>query len=278
MADLLQPSLNQLRDHIPTTEPSFVPLDLTYVVYTQHSTLSFFFALITFTPFVVLISLTTLILFRRELEAVNQCCGLVLSTMLNSLLKHIFAQERPVGSSKQGHGMPSDHAQFMGFLLVYLSCWLFTRGCVRGATRYLLSLALLVTTALVAFSRIHLNVHTPLQVSVGVLIGLVTGTAYFLVSFHVLYPRYDAVLTWRIMRWLCMKDMSVVPDVLTYEWESWLAYKEWLERRERRMGLKGRDGDDDVRADGHGVGEAAASDVLQHHRDRAENGVGKKAM
>ena len=202
MADLLQPSLDELQSHLPTVETSFVPLDLTYVVYTRHSHLSLFFALVTFTPFVVFISLSTLVLFRRELEAVNQCLGLLLSTLLNALLKRVFAQSRPAGSSKAGHGMPSDHAQFMGFLLVYLSCWLFTRGCVRGATRHVLAAALLVATALVAASRVHLNVHTPVQVAAGLLVGLVAGSAYFLLSHRLLYPRYDALLSLPVMRWL----------------------------------------------------------------------------
>ena len=77
-----------------------------------------------------------------------------------------------------------------------------------------------------------------------------------------------------------MKDMSVVPDVLRYEWESWMAYRQWLERREKDTRLsasrrKQQEGEvDDLRADGRGVGEEAASAVLrlQHHRDRAENG------
>ena len=276
MTDLLQPSLDQLCERAPTTESTFIPLDLTYVVYSRHSSLSLFFALVTFTPLVVFIALATLVLFRRELEAANQCLGLLLSTALNHALKRLLAHPRPLHSSKEGHGMPSDHAQFMAFYLAYTSCWLFHRACVRGYMRHLMVAALTLATALVAVSRVDLGVHSAEQVGVGLLVGLATGYGYHVLSRLCLWPWYDWVLGWAVMRWLCMKDMSVVPDVMEFEWESWRAYKEWIELRERQKGGKAkRVGEEveDLRADGQGIAEAAASSIL--HRVHA-NGSKKK--
>ena len=263
MTELLQPSLDSLREHAPTTESAFIPLDLTYVVYSRQSHLSLLFALITFTPLVIFIGLVTLVLFRRELEALNQCTGLVLSTAINHVLKRAFAQARPAGSAKDGHGMPSDHAQFMAFFLAYSALWLFSRACVRGYTRHALVLALTAATLLVALSRIDLGVHSAEQVLVGLLVGAATGAGYHLLSRALLWPRYGAVLDWPLMRWLCMKDMSIVPDVMRFERESWLAYREWLEHKERQSAPVADAPADDLRIDGRGVAEAAASSILR---------------
>ena len=256
MTDLLQPSLDQLRERIPTTEPSFIPLDLTYVVYSPTSTLSLLYALVTFTPFVVFISLATIIACRREIEAVNQCLGLLLSTAINAVLKSVLRHPRPLLSAKEGHGMPSDHAQFMGFFLLYLTLWLHTRACVTGSGRWIVVVGLALLSGLVCVSRVHLGVHSELQVVAGLAVGCALGCVYFWLSYQLLYPRYEWLLSLPLMRWLLFKDMSVVPDVLEYEYASWLAYRQWLESNERR----GRD----VRVDGQGVGEAAADSILKH--------------
>lgn len=256
MTDLLQPSLDQLREHIPTTEPSFIPLDLTYVVYSPTSTLSLLYALVTFTPFVVFIALATIIACRREIEAVNQCFGLVLSTLVNSVLKSVLRHPRPLQSVKEGHGMPSDHAQFMGFFLLYLTLWLHTRACVTGSGRFIVVAATTTLTALVCVSRVHLGVHSEVQVVAGLAVGCALGCLYFYLSHRLLYPQYEWLLSLPPLQWLLFKDMSVVPDVLQYEYEGWLAYRQWLEGNERR----GRD----VRVEGVGVGEAAADSILKH--------------
>ena len=259
MTDLLQPSLGRLQEHAPTTESTFIPLDLTYVVYSRHSYLSLFFALVTFLPLVIFISLATLVLFRRELEALNQCLALVLSTALNHSLKRLFAQARPAGSAKEGHGMPSDHAQFMAFFTAYSALWLYSRACVRGPVRPLMVAALAVATLTVAWSRVELGVHSLGQVGVGLAVGAVTGWGYHLLARWALWPAYDWVLGWAPMRWLAMKDMSVVPDVLQFEWETWRAYKAFLEHRETQRGEGA-----DLRADGSGVAEEAAATLLNH--------------
>ena len=267
MTDLLQPSLDQLRERIPTTEPSFIPLDLTYVVYSPTSTLSLLYALVTFTPFVVFISLATIIASRREIEAVNQCLGLVLSTVINSLLKSLLRHPRPLQSVKEGHGMPSDHAQFMGFFLLYLTLWLHTRACVSGSGRYIVVAGLCALTGLVCVSRVHLGVHTEVQVLAGLAVGCALGCGYFVLSYQFLYPRYEWLLSLPPMQWLLFKDMSIVPDVLQWEYEGWFAYRQWLESNERR----GRD----VRVEGQGVGEAAADSILKHKTakfDHSNNG------
>ena len=263
MTDLLQPSLDQLREHIPTTESSFVPLDLTYVVYSRTSTLSLLYALVTFTPFVVFIALSTIIACRREIEAVNQCAGLLLSTAINSLLKRALQHPRPLQSVKEGHGMPSDHAQFMGFFTLYLILWLHTRACVTGSGRWIVTAGLVALSGLVCVSRIHLGVHSEVQVVAGLAVGCALGCLYFALSRSLLYPRYEALLALPPLQWLLFKDMSVVPDVLQYEYESWLAYRQWLQNNE----LRGRE----VRVEGQGVGEAAADSILNHKPARFDH-------
>lgn len=98
--------------------------DFTYVVYDSSSPHSFFLAYLTFLPVLIGFGLFNTVLLRRDLEAAYHCCGLLLSTALNNVLKRLIRQPRPTGSAKLGHGMPSDHAQFSFFFVVYMTYWI----------------------------------------------------------------------------------------------------------------------------------------------------------
>lgn len=191
-------------------------------------------AVCTFSPLVIGIGHTTLIMFRREIESINQMIGLVLSTIINQLLKRYFCEARPTNSVKTGHGMPSDHSQFMAFFTIYVLAWLWTRAnhSINQPSRILLSLCLPLLTVLVAISRIHLEVHTIGQVCAGLVIGTILGALYFAFSFQFLYQSfYPWFLRTRLAVYWSLKDMSIVPEVMQWEREAWMAYQKWLDQQ-----------------------------------------------
>lgn len=83
-----------------------------------------FLALLTLTPLILAVMYITTLLVRRDIEIFIQCMGLGLSSLSNAILKRILKHPRPLHSSKGGYGMPSDHAQFMFFLVTYTTLWL----------------------------------------------------------------------------------------------------------------------------------------------------------
>lgn len=187
-----------------------VPLDLTHVVYDDSHALGIVFALLTYTPFVIGIALFTLFLFTRDLECINQLCACVGSTAVNTVLKQLLRQPRPINSVKQGFGMPSDHSQFMAACLIYVTLWLTVSGRVSftvttaqtsassaataaasrsGKVQKAIIIALLLLNmCAVMYSRVFLGVHSVQQVLVGCCCGVVYGCCWYLLSSRCLWP------------------------------------------------------------------------------------------
>jgi hypothetical protein len=70
-------------------------LELTTVHYYPHDPFSVVFAYTTLTPLIILVSLATLLLFRRDLRTATLFGGLLINECLNYVLKKTFKQARP---------------------------------------------------------------------------------------------------------------------------------------------------------------------------------------
>ena len=56
--------------------------------------------------------------------------GILINELVNMMVKHTLAHPRPCGNhlfSHSGHGMPSDHSQFMAFFAVYSVLFIYVR-------------------------------------------------------------------------------------------------------------------------------------------------------
>jgi len=101
----------------------------------------------------------------------------LLNAYINSFIKHIFATPRPPMElrkiTQEGYSFPSGHAQgntsFWGYLAVQVK----KRWAYITAT---------VLFCLVAFSRVYLGVHFPIDIIFGILIGLAWITIYELIA------------------------------------------------------------------------------------------------
>jgi dolichyldiphosphatase len=79
--------------------------------------------------------------------------------------------------------------------------------------------ALLVVTALVCYGRLYLMYHTLSQVVVGSIIGLVTGLVWFVFVHSLLTPYvFPKIVSWRISELLLIRDTSLIPNILFFEY------------------------------------------------------------
>jgi len=207
-----QPDIDTSAFHAHTLPPSHIPLDFTYVVYTRGDLLSLCLAYLTFLPVIVAIILTSAVALRRDVEAIYQLVGVLMSESVNVVLKRIIRQPRPMGSVKRGYGMPSDHAQFTLFCIVYLSFWLKKRVSLPVSWKRLLMLSIFSLGIVVCCSRVHLGVHTLEQVLAGACVGAFLGMCWagwgqMYVWRHV----YRRIVLSTFGRWLCLKDCSLLP-------------------------------------------------------------------
>jgi len=151
---------------------------------------------------------------------------------LNFALKRILKEERPKQMHGRGYGMPSSHAQFVAFFSITLTLFLLSRHVPKPATpshtplnfvsRVALSGLALANAGLVAWSRIYLNYHTPKQVMVGCVAGMISAISWFLITTTV---RKIGILEWALeqypARLLRMRDLVIEEDLCQAGWEKW---------------------------------------------------------
>lgn len=213
-------------------DPGYKPFSLTHVEYPQDSLLGFIAAGLSLAPVFVIVALVTLILSRRDLHLLPALAGQLANTVGNLVLKKIIQQPRPEyapsgfrappggGSS---FGMPSNHAQFMGFFCCY---WLLFICRQKNAPRSPVlrlgcSVLLLLLGVAVTYSRVHLGYHSWEQVLVGNIVGSVAGIAWYWITWAVGMPQLRSCMSSRLFRLLQFKDLSSVEDVI--EWECLIA-------------------------------------------------------
>ena len=150
----------------------------------------------------------------------------------------------------KGYGMPSSHAQFTAFFSMSMTLFLLLRHTPLPASpshtplsipqRLLISLITLVCAGIVAWSRIYLNYHNPLQVFAGCGAGLLSAVGWFGVTE---YLRRSGWVEWcletRAARELRIRDLVVEEDLVAPGWERWERKKRDI--REGKDKIESRD-------------------------------------
>lgn len=147
-------------------------------------------ALVTLSPIFLLCSYVTIILLRRELTFINALIGQLACEGLNWALKRFIKQPRPTGNLGAGYGMPSSHSQFLGFFAAFFLLHFYLnrppllkpRTLINSMRRFEHALAMVLIASisvLTCYSRHHLHYHTPLQIIIGLSIGLAFGATYY---------------------------------------------------------------------------------------------------
>ena len=130
---------------------------LTHVEYDEGSVAGFLMAGLTLAPVYVMVMYATLVVVRREIHTLAMLCGQLVNLAINFVLKRLIRQPRPTGTSMGGHGMPSNHAQFIFFFGATASLFFLCRPAGRSETfpgeRLALAIGPILFAAAVAYSR-----------------------------------------------------------------------------------------------------------------------------
>ena len=172
------------------------PFSLTHVVYSSDDPLGPIWALLSLAPPFCVVSLTTVILIDRDLRAAFVLAGLVIASIISTILKKLIDQPRPHRDvdedgmlhvpSSQEEGMPSNHAAFVTFAAIFVLLFS-VRRCDRmqGSVWVKIikrwgppAVALLIAVGC-TYSRVHLGYHTPNQVYAGAGLGLMLGGTWY---------------------------------------------------------------------------------------------------
>ncbi|CAM9425483.1 unnamed protein product [Sphacelaria rigidula] len=198
-------------------DEEYAYLSLTVARYAKDDPLGKLMALVTLSPIYLAVAYVTLVAVRRDLQTFILAVGHLCDLVVNKCLKNWFAEARPLGCVNTGHGMPSNHTQYMFFFTSFAMWYLWGRVSYCTAEKVGLTSAVAGWAAIVGYSRMYLQCHTLKQVAVGAIVGSVTGTLWYMVYTNILAPICPVVAKWPISRALFVKDYSQVSHVLAFE-------------------------------------------------------------
>lgn len=172
------------------------PFSLTHVVYSSDDNLGPVWALLSLAPPFCVVSLTTVILIGRDLRAAFVLAGLIMTSIISTILKKLIDQPRPQRTveedgmlhvpSSQEEGMPSNHASFVSFAAVFALLFALRRcdrmegsSWVQMAKRCVPPVVAFLTAIGCSYARVHLGYHTPNQVYAGAGLGIVLGSTWY---------------------------------------------------------------------------------------------------
>ena len=180
--------------------------DLSWVLPLRHPALTAIFEAFTLAgyPLFYLALLPLIFWLWKPRESHQLVAFLILSALLNSLLKDFFDDPRPdlafaldgrVGGS---YGFPSGHAQLAVVTWGALAIFAGTRAAALGAAVMIIG---------ICFSRLYLGVHDIEDVAGGLTLGVLS---------LLLFARYREALTkrWRSLTWLPQGALLLAPLAL----------------------------------------------------------------
>lgn len=200
--------------------------------------ISYLCAWLALVPQALCIVYVTLIWSSREIEIILMFLGQLSCEALNFLLKRLIKQERPKQMYGKGYGMPSSHAQFVGFWAVALGLFLLLRHQpkARGRRRegeplswmqrVVAAAGAVGIAAAVTASRVYLNYHTVEQAMVGVGAGVFTAIVWFAAT--EIFRRLNCteiLLEIEVVKMLRIRDLVIEEDLPAAGWEMWRTRK-----------------------------------------------------
>ncbi|XP_043801105.1 dolichyldiphosphatase 1-like [Apis laboriosa] len=227
MASLDDDSFYDIKSHSIDTiqKPEWVPLSLTLVEYPQGDLFGKFLALVSLLPFAIIAGFITLILFRRDLHTITFFSGIVINKCINFILKHTICEARPMRHNAIEYGMPSMHAQFMWFFATYITLFICIRlhhnnnsSISEKFWRITIIIVSIIIAILITYSRVYLLYHSNSQVVWGTFIGIMLGIIWFIITYMILTPIFPIIVSWRISEYLLLRDTTLIPNILWFEY------------------------------------------------------------
>ncbi|KAF9680301.1 hypothetical protein SADUNF_Sadunf06G0107000 [Salix dunnii] len=179
--------------------PPLKAVTLTHVRYQNGDQLGHFLAWVSLVPvFISLGGFFTHFIFRRELHCMFFALGLIISQIINEVIKTSVQQARPETCALlemcDSHGWPSSHSQYMFFFAVYITL-LTVEGI--GLSQIKNKCAVIFfpwsLAVLTMFSRVYLGYHTVAQVFAGAALGVFLGACWFWVVNNIIYEYFPVI-------------------------------------------------------------------------------------
>jgi dolichyldiphosphatase len=199
---------------------------LTHVRYRKGDDLGHALAWASLLPvFIGLGGFVTHFIFRRELQAFFFGLGLIVSEVINQVIKELVQEVRPATCEAlemcDSHGWPSSHSQYMCFFAVYATLLSVRRLQFADELRKVFTALLPWPFALtVMYSRVYLGYHTTSQVIAGGCLGLILGSLWYFFINVIVAPWFPALENTFLCRYLRIKDSSHIPDVIGFEYKN----------------------------------------------------------
>lgn len=115
------------------------------------------------------------IIFDNKKNNIYLGINLILSSLLNFIIKFIFVRQRPIGINlitESGYSFPSGHSMvsmaFYGFII-----YLVNKSNLSSVTKRIISILLIILILLIGLSRIYLGVHYFTDVMAGISLGII---------------------------------------------------------------------------------------------------------
>jgi len=225
------------------SDPIYRPLSITFIEYQEGDKIGFLLAWFSMLPFIYIVALCTLILFRRDIQTIMYFGGFCVSEVINHYLKAIFKQPRPERTrDRMGlyevHGMPSDHAQTFFYFMTYLGIFIILKSQMPGTHRVrifrnrLLVIGQLIIAMTVAYSRVYLHYHTIPQVIAGAFVGTCLGCIWYYFVNYYFIEYVPFLIEQPLAKRLLLRDYGPIPRLWHFQYENEYAEaKRWRERR-----------------------------------------------
>uniref|UniRef100_A0A914WKB0 Dolichyldiphosphatase 1 n=1 Tax=Plectus sambesii TaxID=2011161 RepID=A0A914WKB0_9BILA len=206
------------------------PFSLTYVTYIEGDLFGKVLAVASLAPLAIFVSYGTLVVFRRDLCTIFALIGQLLNEVINYALKHTIKDPRPnilglphIHYGK--YGFPSNHSQFICFFAAFSSLLLLFRLKQNGSQsmkllRRFYALCCWLLAFIICFGRVYLGQHTTHQVIGGCMIGAAFGSFWFIFLHYGLTPFFPLIASWSICEWLLVRDTTLIPNILFFEYMS----------------------------------------------------------
>ncbi|CAK9219784.1 unnamed protein product [Sphagnum troendelagicum] len=212
---------------------------LTHVRYRKGDDLGHALAWASLLPvFIGLGGFVTHFIFRRELQAFFFGLGLIVSEIINRVIKDFVQELRPSTCEAlemcDSNGWPSSHSQYMCFFAVY--CTLLSVLKLHFADEFRQAFTALLPwpfAVIVMYSRVYLGYHTTAQVIAGGCLGLVLGAAWYFLINILVAPWFPVIENTYLCWYLRIKDSSHIPDVIGYEYMNSRAARMDLDAQKR---------------------------------------------
>ncbi|KAJ2712888.1 hypothetical protein H4R19_002523 [Coemansia spiralis] len=213
---------------MPDAQQRLQSLGLTHFQYVEGDHVGLVLALASLAPVFLVVAETAIVFSRREVAGILLLVGQLLNEALSVALKLAICEERPHRHLGNGYGMPSSHAQFMGFFAVYVAVYFEWRVGAHPAHRRAAQLGVAVLGALVVASRVYLGYHTLRQALAGVAVGFASGAAWYAFVESVVRPSglVDTALATYPCRWLLIRDSRATPDIALAEYNLSMSVKQ----------------------------------------------------